>query len=515
MFMLINFKNIKNTLNRYFIPITFSIFILVGFTLILHHEMWRDEIQTWLVSRDSYSISNLYLQRKYDGHPMLWYLCVMPFTKISRDPVVMQFVHFCLASTSIFLFLKFSPFSKIQKFFYTFGYYPLYEYAIISRNYVLSFLLITLFCIVYTKRFKHFLLLSLILALLANTNVLALIITMAISIALLADYFIFSNKKDNYQNLAFGLFIIFLGISIGIWSILPPNNSGFATEWNWSFSLYHIGEVFQSIIKAFFPVPNIELHFWKSHMLWNPEHIIISYIFALFLLSYCLNLIYKMTVTLKQNIDIFLMFVLSMTGLLSFFYIKYVGGMRHYGFLYITFIMSYWLFISKNKPNQTQSSDVNFLHNKEMNRHFNVILFAGFLGGLIAACIDYKYPFSMAKQTANYIKSNNLTDTILIGNSSHATSPIVGYLDKDKIYYPSGKRYGSYVIMDNVKQATKEDVLKDASIIFNQNNKALLILNYPLNDGDIKKYHLNLLMDFNGAIVKDENYYLYTLKSDN
>jgi hypothetical protein len=69
--------------------------------------------------------------------------------------------------------------------------------------------------------------------------------------------------------------------------------------------------------------------------------------------------------------------------------------------------------------------------------------------------------------------------------------------------------------MDNVKQATKEDVLKDASIIFNQNNKALLILNYPLNDGDIKKYHLNLLMDFKGAIVKDENYYLYTLKSDN
>ena len=58
-----------------------------------HHEMWRDEIQAWLIARDSGSIFELFAHLKYEGHPGLWHLFLMPLTRITHSPVIMQVFH--------------------------------------------------------------------------------------------------------------------------------------------------------------------------------------------------------------------------------------------------------------------------------------------------------------------------------------------------------------------------------------------------------------------------------------
>ena len=128
----------------YAIGIT-TLFLIVGGYGAAHHEMWRDEIQAWLLARDSTSVFDLLANMKYEGHPPLWHLCLMPLTRITHSPIIMQVFHLLIAATTVFLFTRYAPFHWIHKFLFAFGYFALYEYAIIARNYALGLLLITIF----------------------------------------------------------------------------------------------------------------------------------------------------------------------------------------------------------------------------------------------------------------------------------------------------------------------------------------------------------------------------------
>ena len=61
-------------------------FLAVGAYTTSHHEMWRDEIQAWLLARDSASVFELFAHLKYEGHPGIWHLCLMPLTRITHSP---------------------------------------------------------------------------------------------------------------------------------------------------------------------------------------------------------------------------------------------------------------------------------------------------------------------------------------------------------------------------------------------------------------------------------------------
>ena len=62
--------------NRYAILLTAVFLVICGFA-ISRHEMWRDEIQAWLVARDSASLLDLFRNLKYeDGAPLTFELLV-------------------------------------------------------------------------------------------------------------------------------------------------------------------------------------------------------------------------------------------------------------------------------------------------------------------------------------------------------------------------------------------------------------------------------------------------------
>ncbi len=174
---------------RYAIGLTTGFLILGGFTA-FNHEMWRDEIQAWLLARDSASFFELFAHLKYEGHPGLWHLCLMPLSRITASPVIMQVFHLLIAGVTVYLFVRYAPFNWLQKFLFCFGYFVLYEYAVIARNYALGLLLLILFCVLFRERYKRPLWIGGILFLLAHTSVHALIVTIAISFALFCEYFL-------------------------------------------------------------------------------------------------------------------------------------------------------------------------------------------------------------------------------------------------------------------------------------------------------------------------------------
>ena len=101
-------------------------FLVLGLIGVFNHEMWRDELQAWMIARDSSSLIDLYNNLRYEGHPSLWYIFLYAITRFTDNPLAMQLFHLLIASGTIYVFAKFSPFTKLQKILFTFGYFPFY-----------------------------------------------------------------------------------------------------------------------------------------------------------------------------------------------------------------------------------------------------------------------------------------------------------------------------------------------------------------------------------------------------
>src|SRR5450755_2141657 len=73
------------------------------------HAMWRDEMQAWLIVRDSADLPALFHNLRYEGHPALWYLLLTPLTRLSRDPALMQVLHGTIAVATVAIVLWRAP----------------------------------------------------------------------------------------------------------------------------------------------------------------------------------------------------------------------------------------------------------------------------------------------------------------------------------------------------------------------------------------------------------------------
>ena len=54
------------------------IFFILSFWLLGKHEMWRDELQAWLLARDSSNLISLSQNLKAEGHPGLCHYILFP-----------------------------------------------------------------------------------------------------------------------------------------------------------------------------------------------------------------------------------------------------------------------------------------------------------------------------------------------------------------------------------------------------------------------------------------------------
>ena len=609
----------QKTDTRYAIGLTTGFLILGGFTA-FNHEMWRDEIQAWLLARDSASFFELFAHLKYEGHPGLWHLCLMPLSRITASPVIMQVFHLLIAGVTVYLFARYAPFNWLQKFLFCFGYFVLYEYAVIARNYALGLLLLTLFCVLFRERYKRPLWIGGILFLLAHTSVHALIVTIAISFALFCEYFLmniarlktaptaasrrgpvgalckragesarlktaptaehhpgpvgalckralesarletaptaasrlglvgalfkrapkhtpFQTAPTNNTLVWLTFALICIGILTSVLQLKPPVDTGFAVGWKFDYETSHLFKVIKLISRAYLPIPKPTLHFWNSHQLETYPFFQTLQMPLCFLLIFCgVVLTYKRPTAL-------LIYLTSTLGLLAFFYVKYYGSIRHHGFLFLTFVMVAWIYResarlettlcrarSPDLDHRCRRAPVGALCKRALasarletaptvkERAFSIlltlILACHFIGGVTAVFMENRHIFSCGKQTAEYIKARGMREMPMVGDTDFAVSTVVGYLEKEAIYYPRGSRFGSFIRWDAARTAEvpTADVLEAARTLSMETSRAvLLILNRAVNARLQEQYRLIDVARFTGSIIGDEEFFIYRM----
>jgi len=482
--------------------------VLAGIFL---HPMWRDEMHTWSMASASSSLGDLLHRKAAEGHPDMWYFMVYGIRQLSNNFLSMQLFHCTLAAVTVFLILKYAPFTRLQRVLLISGYFYLFEYAVISRNYAAGVLLITLLLALYRHRQRLLPLMALILFLLAQTNVFGLIFCIAILATWLFEFTVSEEFRDGLlqQKAAPGicLTLVLAGIVYSLYSVIPPPSAYFAGAAHFSFSQLTSKGFIQTaatIWKAWVPVPELKVQFWDTNML--------RYEWLQAVLS--AGLLFSAALMFVKRPVIFVLFMTGSAGIMAFLLMYYFGYIRHHGHLYILLITCLWLetFYRENDRHLRPAILERYYTwlKKHRERLFLILLSLQCLAGICAMTGQALAPFSAAKMTAQYITEQKLDRFLIAGDQDMCLEPVLGYLNREAFFF-SRRAAATYAIYDGSRKMPSPSALVAMadSMVRAHGDTVLLVMNYPL--GEHTGLNLKKVTSFEKSIRWDEIYFLYLL----
>ena len=153
--------------------ILFAGYLIFNGILLSRHELWRDEANVWLLARDT-APWQLFNEIKYQGHPCLWYLLVMPFAKLGLPFQTISIISLMIMAAAASIFVKEAPFSMVTKAVCLFSPIFSYYYPVVARNYCLIAVFLILLTYWYPRRHEYSILYGLMLGLLVQADTIAL-----------------------------------------------------------------------------------------------------------------------------------------------------------------------------------------------------------------------------------------------------------------------------------------------------------------------------------------------------
>lgn len=474
-----------------------AVWAIVAGWAIASHAMWRDELQAWLIARDATSLAGLLANIRYDGHPALWHLLLMPLAHLTADPAAMQALHYAIALSTVGLVIFLAPLSWLERLLFPLGYFMLFEYAVKSRSYALGCLLLMLVCALWSQRRRHALLMATLLALLANVHVLFLIVSAAALAALLVDRI--AGPADNRTRAPalqetteptagkldlptdlLAIAIVLCGWTAAVLTAFPPADSGVATGWYTGLSLGRLLTALGTLSALFSPQPSVP-----------------AAIAALLVIAVPLWLTWR-----SAAAKAFLL--LSIGGIVAFYYIKFPdNGVWHRGPLFISWFAAVWL---EREDAQAQGR----LPARASRVALALALASQAWFGITAVRKDLHQDMSKGRDVAAFIRAKHWEGDTLAGMPDYAMATVVGYLGVPKAYFPQGDRWGSFTIWD---KARTRPVDLDATLgrLAERSGGVILLIGKgtDVDPALLARHGFAEVARFNGAGVRDENYVLY------
>lgn len=416
-----NAPSSQNSIYKQAFPwLLWLVFLSLTFFGVLHHEPWCDEAQAWLITRDL-GLWDIIRQLPYEGTPGLWHLLLFPLAKLGLPYATMSWLHWLIAGGAMFIFIFFARLPKIFKVAFALSYFPLYEYAVIARNYSLAILFLFAVAAFYPHRERRPIIYSLIIFGLLQTNILVFVPALFLILLFIVDQW----KKEKLGNSALiATTIMLAGAIITFLQVIP-----YPGQLHGSFLEPRLLSVLSSIGAVFLPIAKEynEITFFSGWSYLLGGAVIVS--------------LFILTGLLIRARRFLVLYATSASWLLFIFLSKNVGALRHYGFFLIFFIFSWWL--SENHQNKTPKS----------SRRLTVMIAAALMipGIIISADVyrqEYLYNFSGGKEIAQYIKDNELEQANIISLSSFINLSALPYLPETKFWQPERQEFGTFVTLD-------------------------------------------------------------------
>ncbi|MDD5556352.1 MAG: hypothetical protein PHN82_03775 [bacterium] len=492
-----------------------ALFSLLALIMLVHHEPWRDEAQGWLIARDSPTFLSVVRQMNREGTPGLWFYMAYPLARSGLDFRSAQAFNFATILCIVLIVMRYAPFPRHQRILFIFGYYIMYEYAVIVRTYGLSMLFLVAIAALYNDRFRRPIAYAALIFLLANTNVHGIIVAAVLTAAYLFEA-VRSGDAQSAGGVRTALLLMALGLAAAMCqTISREERAEVWAGWHWELSHARLRELCYALQLAFLPVsghpffPRLEINFWGSVLVHNPACVLVA------APLFCLSLL----ILLKKRMPVAI-YCCSTAGLLALFWLKYPGARRHIGFIYMSFIVARW--ISDCYRDAASWPKIPFREGT-LSRLFTLLLSLQLLGSAQAFYYELRYDFSPAKRAASFLKEHGYVgeDVLIAAFPSTTAQAIPLFLPPphSRLFQVESERYGSYAAhtreFKSAQSMPIEEVIRrvDDGIRGGAYRRVLLILNERRDDDVEFTGRYSLLASFEEHIAEDEPMYIYQLKS--
>ena len=504
------------------------IYILLSSLQLHFHELGRDEWQAIQIGNDIHNWPDFIHRLRSEGHPFLWFLICKIAYAIGGSYHFVKLAHFFITWGTAFILLRDVRTKMIYKILFLFGYFMLYEYDAIVRNYAL----VVLFAMMALKELQkeekyniYYLLLAL--AGMAFTHIYGLMMAGGIVFYLFYDKLLSPKKLFTDRKLNI-LLVVFSSIVLFTTYCLWPEKRAYLypAEHSKIINLILQGpKALASIWNALINIPPFIVNFHNENIL---DFILKKTVFSAMHDERKMNItiyIIKSVLLLPVLFGIYtifrkekkLLFTLIFTwGLFYVFQVEIFWGLlRHNAFYFISLFLLICL-------------------KKEQNGYtfITTILGIQIVAAIWAFSIELTHDYSGAKRTIASITDENKTQKILIetNNPSYASS-LKGYLEDDMkrtSFFINGKTEKTdYVKWENIP-ADKDyndgsdfcwqlNCLKDISFGPEfMNTKKMLILSYDpskKNKPEVDSL-VNAGVEFKkfDNSINDENFYVLKFK---
>ncbi|EJC80281.1 hypothetical protein Rleg4DRAFT_1902 [Rhizobium leguminosarum bv. trifolii WSM2297] len=149
----------------------FIIWLALAAALCWSEIVWRDEVRALSLALQGDNFIDMLRLMHGEGHPALWYILLRAAYIVVGSPVVLKIVALTIAAASAYLLVFRLKLPLSIMLLSLFSSFSIFDYAAMSRNYGISMLIIFLIVLSWEKGARNGILLGLLFALLANTNV--------------------------------------------------------------------------------------------------------------------------------------------------------------------------------------------------------------------------------------------------------------------------------------------------------------------------------------------------------
>ena len=472
---------------------------IITFIILLFHESWRDEAQAWLIARDL-NIIDIFRQMKYEGHPVIWYLILVPFAKLGLPYIFVKIVSWLICNIAVWLILKKAPFNLILKILFIFSMPMIYLYPSISRSYCLIPLAITIVAIYFGQRHEKPIQYILSILFLANTHV---IMYGMVGILLLLFYIeeLIQNRKTNSKEQKKKVYISLIVIIVGLILTLIPILISMTTNTDVSLT---------SNISIFEDTKLKMENAYKEIMTgcFGENELILKIVAIALIILLCYEIRYHFKNAL---------IIICTEGLqfLIYTYI-YMGSEQRVSTLILLMMFIFWV-QSNNKINKDNTSKIEKKLTNIAEYILVFVLIINIVNGMDAVNKEIKTNYSTAYETSEWIKNNLEDDSIFICTNMPLSSAIIPYIDKEVFWSPQTLDYFSFTSWDENYRTgySLRDLQKRVKDNFEVDKNLYLIYTYDFNQETMNFLEESGYISkiFESQIAEKEEYAIYKIES--
>ena len=294
----------------------FFVWLAIAFVATWTHEPWRDEADAWLYARDV-PFSGFFVGGRYSGTPLLWHALQAPFARLGVHYDFQRWLHLAIAAGAMSLFLRRAPLPLWARAAFAFSFFGLFEYAVVARSYSLTLIFLWWACSQWNTR-RHTPWFFVAAGLLAQTNLPGMIMAGSL-------------------------------LAVGV---LTPSVGGEPTRWRW-----FAGAVVAWLVAVAQVWPP---HDGQKSMTLNIHAAVSAVQHGLFpwgpgaiqgvLGGAALGI---MLATLWRQRTGFAFYMVALLGFTILFQFVHGGALRHFGFVFVSFVAASWLAIIEEEAELT------------------------------------------------------------------------------------------------------------------------------------------------------------------